>query len=287
MRPGERGAAGIFVGVNATGVTSGFSDEQRLAFGRAAELYDEMRPGYPTAVIDRLMSTAGLADGNLVYEVGAGTGKGTVELARRGLEVLAIEPDPDMVRVARGHCSPFPAVSLLETSYEQWKPTEPRSALISFQAWHWTRPELRYRIAHRAVSPGGTLAGIWSFPDWDRCPLRPRLTAAYQNAAPDMLPDFPMHPASDPTLLAGDWQNETTQAGLFDNPAIWQFEWSQHYSSADYRRLLQTHQDHMLLDTQQQSRLLAAIGGAIDIDGETIDLPLTSYLCTATRSAET
>lgn len=267
------------------GGTTGFSDQQRLAFGRAAELYDEIRPGYPAAVIDALMATAELGTGDRVYEVGAGTGKGTVELAGRGLDVLALEPDPDMARVARRNCAPFPSVSLIETDFERWQPAEPRAALISFQAWHWTRPELRYRIAHRVVRPGGRLAAIWSFPDWERCPLRARLAAAYELAAPEMLADFPMHPASDPTTLAGAWEAETTWEGLFERPAIEEFEWSQQYSAADYVRLLRTHQDHMLLEADQRDRLLARIRELIETATGTIELPLTSYVCTAIRCA--
>ena len=68
-----------------------YSDAQRLAFGTVAELYDRHRPGYPPEAIDRLVRAAGLVAGDEVLEVGAGTGKLTVPLARRGLRVLAIE----------------------------------------------------------------------------------------------------------------------------------------------------------------------------------------------------
>lgn len=264
--------------------TSGFSDEQRLAFGRAAELYDDIRPGYPEALIDGLMAAAGLVDGDRVYEVGAGTGKGTVELAGRGLEVLAIEPDPEMARIARRHLASLPRVSLIETGFEQWACAEPRKTLISFQAWHWMSPELRYRIAHDVICPDGTLGAVWSFPDWQHCLLREQLAEAYRTAAPGMSIDFPMHPASAPTALAGDWKAESVHEGLFRDPVIRQFTWVKRYRDADYVRLLQTHQDHILLGADQRDQLLAQLHDVIHAAGEAIDLPLTSYLCTATRS---
>jgi SAM-dependent methyltransferase len=269
--------------VEASGGPARFTDEQRLAFGRAAELYDEIRPGYPKNVVDGLILTADLVDGDRVYEVGAGTGKGTIELARRGLAVLGIEPDPSMLRIARRHCMAFDRVSLIASDFEHFDQTAPRRALISFQAWHWTAPELRYQRAHRLLSPGGTLAAIWSFPDWQRCSLRQTLVAAYEGSAPGMGADFPMHPASEPTALAGDWQVETTAAGLFENPTVRLFRWCCRYSSTEYIRLLQTHQDHILLTADRRSRLLTTIYNAIEVGGGTIDLPLTSHLCTASR----
>jgi len=262
-----------------------FSEDQRLAFGRAADLYDEVRPGVPDAVISELILRAGLAAGDLVYEVGAGTGKGTVALARRGLEILAIEPSAEMVRVARRNCAEFSGVHLIETDLEHWEPTEPREALFSFQAWHWTRPEVRYRIAYRAVRQGGMLAAIWSFPDWDLCPHRERLATVYEKVAPDMAADFPMHPASNPTALAGDWRIEPVAGGLFERPHTHEHRWTQSYRSHDYARLLQTHQDHILLQPARQQQLLGAIIREIDDAGGVINLPLTTYICTAIRSS--
>ena len=264
----------------------GFSHQQRLVFGRAAELYDEIRPGYPPAILDALMSTAGLERGDRVFDVGAGTGKGTHELARRGLDVLAIEPDADMARTARRRFASVREVRVMQVGFEEVRDLAPRKALVSFQAWHWTQPELRYGIAHRLLCPGGTLAAVWTFPVWDYCPPRARLAAAYTNSVPDMASDFPMHPASHPTALAGDWASETTQAQLFTGPLIRSWPWEQRYTAAQYLRLLQTHQDHMLLPDEQRRRLLDAIHDTISTCGGAIDLPLISYLCTTTRADE-
>ncbi len=39
-------------------------DEQRLAFGAVAELYDRARPSYPSAAVDGLIEYAGLDAGD-------------------------------------------------------------------------------------------------------------------------------------------------------------------------------------------------------------------------------
>jgi len=63
----------------------------RAGFDRVAPLYDRIRPAYPPALFDDLAELAGIGPGCRVLEIGCGTGQATVELARRGCDVLAIE----------------------------------------------------------------------------------------------------------------------------------------------------------------------------------------------------
>ena len=258
-----------------------FSDEQRLAFGRVAELYDRARPSYPAATIDALMQCCGLAPGSRVVEVGAGTGKATELLAARGLEVTAIEPSAGMAAVARVKLASWPAVRIVESTFEDWNPSERCDAVVSVQAWHWVDPAVRYAHAHRALTPGGTLAAVWAFPDWDRCPEREALSRAYRSAP--LQADFPMHPDSEPTRLAGDWTTELAAAGGFGPAEVRRFQWSVAHTAQSYTALLQTHQDHILLADSERAGLMGEIEGAIEAQGGRLELPLTTYLCLARR----
>ncbi len=56
-------------------------DRKRLAFGQVAELYDRARPSYPAEVMQGLVQNMALQAGGPILEVGAGTGKATVQLA--------------------------------------------------------------------------------------------------------------------------------------------------------------------------------------------------------------
>jgi SAM-dependent methyltransferase len=230
-----------------------------------------------------LLHYGALAPGDRVIEVGAGTGKATELLAQRGLHVLALEPSHEMAAVARARCAGYPEVELVETEFERWTPTSPCPAVVSVQAWHWIAPEARYDKAHAALIPGGTLAAIWSFPDWANCGARESLRRAYRSAAPDFAADFPMHPSSRPTRLGGDWHDEIEASGRFGSPEIHAFAWSQTYTSQEYVALLQTHQDHILLPDAKRSLLLGAVARGIDGDGGSLELPLTTYVCLARR----
>jgi SAM-dependent methyltransferase len=259
-------------------------DEQRLAFGAVAELYDRARPSYPAAAIDDVITRAGLQRGDTVLEVGAGTGKATVLLAARGLDVVALEPSVAMAAVARANCRGLAGVRVVESELEQWEPTERFPALVSVQAWHWVAPDVRYERAHAALVADGTLAAVWTFPDWARCGLRDALCDAYRLTAPQLAPDFPMHPASEPTRLAGDWPAEIGASTQFGDPQVTTHPWSQPYTSAEYVDLVQTHQDHILLPAEERRSLLAAIAAAIEgAGGGTLTMPFVTRVCLATR----
>jgi SAM-dependent methyltransferase len=260
-----------------------YEDAQRLAFGRVAELYDRARPSYPAEAIDAVLAHGALAPGTRIVEVGAGTGKATELLARRGLDILGLEPSPEMAAVARVRCAGHPGVQIVEAEFEQWQPEARFAAVVSVQAWHWIAPDVRYVKAHETLVPGGTLAAIWTLPDWAGCLARASLRAAYRNAAVDLPADFPMHPDSEPMRLAGHWDAEIAAGGRFTGPEVRAHPWSATYTSEGYVALLQTHQDHILLRTAERARLLEAIGRAIDADGGSLELPLVTYVCLARR----
>jgi SAM-dependent methyltransferase len=261
-----------------------FLDAQRLAFGSVAELYDRARPSYPPGAIDDVIAHAGLRRGDTVLEVGAGTGKATVLLAARGLDVVALEPSAAMAAMARANCRELVGVRVIESELEGWEAGERFPALVSVQAWHWIAPEVRYACADAALVPGGTLAAVWTFPDWTACPLRDALCDAYRLRAPRLAPAFPMHPASEPTRLAGDWAAEIGASAMFADPQVTTHAWPLPYTSAEYVELLQTHQDHILLAPDDREALLAGIAAVIEGEGNgTLTMPFITRVCLATR----
>lgn len=71
------------------------------AFDRVAAQYHAVRPRYPEASIDTLLTEADLRPGDCVVEFGAGTGILTRQLAERGLRVTAVEPGKNLLDTAR------------------------------------------------------------------------------------------------------------------------------------------------------------------------------------------
>ncbi|UNB52982.1 bifunctional 2-polyprenyl-6-hydroxyphenol methylase/3-demethylubiquinol 3-O-methyltransferase UbiG [Mycolicibacterium sp. YH-1] len=105
------------------------------AFGSAAEEYDRYRPRYPQGLVDSLVSTSRR---DRVLDVGAGTGIASVQFRDRGAQVLAVEPDPAMAKVAATKGIPVEVAT-----FENWKAAGRQFDLVVFaQSFHWVDPQI-------------------------------------------------------------------------------------------------------------------------------------------------
>ncbi|HBW21513.1 MAG: class I SAM-dependent methyltransferase [Streptosporangiaceae bacterium] len=69
--------------------------------GEVADLYHRYRHGYPAAVLDAITGAFGLGPGDIVVDLGCGTGQLAVPMASRVRAVLGVDPEPDMLARAR------------------------------------------------------------------------------------------------------------------------------------------------------------------------------------------
>jgi ubiquinone/menaquinone biosynthesis C-methylase UbiE len=140
---------------------------QRKLFNGVAELYQDTRPGYPDELIDFVVTTAGIAAGGAVLDVGCGTGQLTEPFTSRGFRVTAIDIGPAMIAVAQRRLAdanvsfqavPFEDLDARDGSYD---------LIVSGAAFHWIDPEVRFTRAARLLRPGGWLAVLGSSERYD------------------------------------------------------------------------------------------------------------------------
>ncbi|RZS82943.1 methyltransferase family protein [Motilibacter rhizosphaerae] len=130
------------------------------SFGVVADLYDRVRPGYPDQALDRLLPAHPVR----VLDLGAGTGKLTRQLAARGHDVVAVEPDAGM-RAVLSRSAGRPVEVLAGTAEQLPVPDASVDVVIAAQAWHWVDPERAVPEAARVLRPGGALALLWNVRD--------------------------------------------------------------------------------------------------------------------------
>jgi len=246
--------------------------EQRLVFGEVARQYHCLRPGYPEAVFQALQDYAGLEPGSKVLEIGAGTGKATGPMLRRGWRLVALEPDPEMARVARAAVKDLGEVDLLESTFEAWaEPEEAFAALVAAQSWHWVDPAMRYPKASRVLRNRGTLALVWNRPQDGDPRIREQLDRVYSRLAPHIA-------TGPPGELQGDRRPEIARAGGFDRIELVRVPWEVQYSAPDYAELMRTQSDHRLLAPELLETLLSEVQEVIDSAGGFYRMGYTSLL---------
>ena len=232
------------------------------SFDRSAELYDEVRPGYPEELIEDIIRLSAIPPGGRILEIGPGPGKATLPFARRGYRMLCLEPGANLAAVMRRNVALYPAVEVANTRLEDW-PTEAGSfdLVIAATSFQWLDPDVRYIKTAQALKPGGCAAIFENAhvqaPGGD--PIFRRVQDVYRRHAPSLVweptrvPELPEN--LNPALLA---------TGLFEPVAVKYYPATQIYSTESYLKLLRTFSDHSALPEPTLRALLADIAALIE-----------------------
>jgi SAM-dependent methyltransferase len=130
-----------------------------LSFGSVAEAYDRARPSYPLEAAEWLVGR----EPATVVELGAGTGKLTDRLVELGHDVLATDPDDEMLQHLRLR---HPDLRVA-TAPAEAVPVATRTVdtVVAAQSFHWFDTDRALREAARMLKPEGRIALVWNTRD--------------------------------------------------------------------------------------------------------------------------
>jgi len=230
----------------------------RAGFDRVAPLYDRIRPGYPHALFDDLAELAGIGPGCRVLEIGCGTGQATIELARRGCDVLAIELGARLAAVAAERLAGT-SVRIEVADFDRWTATERGfDVVFAATAFHWLDPATKFDRTAGLLRPGGVLATVASehiaggtaqfFRDVQVC---------YKRYYPDTPPHLTLQPAANIRF-------DREVGDRYGPPVFRRHEWTVDYRTSEYLDLLRTFSPTLALPPPTRDGLLRDIGALID-----------------------
>ena len=128
------------------------------SFDDTALDYDAFRPPYPPEVVQLVVSSGNIDGGSRVLEIACGTGQLSVDLARRGCELVAVEMGPHLARLARRNLAAFPWADVDVARFEEWPlPAARFDVVVCASALHWIAPGVRLAKPAEALRPGGRL----------------------------------------------------------------------------------------------------------------------------------
>ncbi|MBB2910474.1 SAM-dependent methyltransferase [Streptosporangium becharense] len=243
-----------------------------------ARRYDQARPGYPDALVARIVAGSPGPD---VLDVGCGTGIAARQFQAAGCAVLGVEPDVRMADYARSR-----GLQVEVATFESWQPAgRTFDAVIAAQSWHWVDPVAGAVQAARVLRPRGRLA-VFGHVYEPPAEVAEPFAAAYRRTAPDS----PLNgqPARRPLDLYQaaylKFADSLRETGQFTDLEQWRFDWERSYTRDQWLDLLPTTGGLTRLRPDQLAEVLDAVGGAIDSLGGRFTMNYTTLAMTAVRA---
>jgi trans-aconitate methyltransferase len=236
---------------------------RRDGFDTVAVRYARVRPGYPDELYEDLHELAGLRRESRIVEFGCGTGQATVELARRGYRITAVELGAHLAAIARAQLDPYPHARVVTADVDTWEHTgEPFELVLAATSFHWLDRATRLERSARLLVPDGQLAVVTThhvagnrddafFDDVQH--LYDRHTRTTPGA--HRLRRAPAIPIDTSALCEG---------GYFAGVRWRRYELDVTYTAAQYTDLLGSYSNHIALAEPVRDALLEDIARLID-----------------------
>jgi SAM-dependent methyltransferase len=244
---------------------------RRLTFGAHAGEYERARPAWPAEAARWLVPE----DAKLVVELGAGTGKLTRAMAALGVRVVAVEPDPRMLTVLRGH-----GLEGVEGSAESIPFGDAvADGVVAGSSLHWFELDLALPEIHRVLRPGGRFAFGWNHRD-DRHPAIAGMGEAVYSAQAR---------TRGPRWRSRDWADELNASGLFEDVEHALFEHVHELPRAALHDHLLSYSGVAALPGDERARVAREVAQVLDSDpsvhdGDTLRLPFVVAAYRARRA---
>jgi SAM-dependent methyltransferase len=153
-------------------------------FRSTAAYYTRFRVPYPEALIDDVARRVGLEPGDRVLDLGCGPGMLAIAFARRGMSVLGLDPEDEMLEAARADAASAGVdVTFRQgSSYDLPAETGAFKLVVIGRAFHWMDREKTLEMLDGLLVADGAIAlfddhAVKRTPDWK--PLLDRLSQAF------------------------------------------------------------------------------------------------------------
>lgn len=245
------------------------------SFAWGASDYDRLRPEFPARLFDDLSARAGGRMAGRILEIGAGTGRATLPLARRGAVIDAVEPSADMLRVLGERLQAEALadhVTVRQAMFEDVDPAAGYDVVVAAQSFHFADPATRWTRLASLLGSGGVAFLFWN--GWHLDSTRhdaEAVRAVYAAHGHGLASDLDDHRSTT------SWAELEIEADpsltLAESMA---YQWSRALSIEDYLGLLSTTSQYAIVPADTRDRLLrhlsTAIGPTAFLNGRTLML---------------
>lgn len=131
------------------------------SFNGKTEDYEKGRPEISHEALKYLYSI--IPSDAVFADVGAGTGKFTSLIVKKGNFVYAVEPNKEMRSVLENKLQKYQNIKILDTSAENTGiPSQSVDVIVAVTALHWFDLNAFKKECHRILKPGGMVVAIYN-----------------------------------------------------------------------------------------------------------------------------
>ncbi len=249
---------------------------KRITFENVADIYDEVRAGYPEELVEDIVGLSGLPSDGRILEIGCGPGNATISFARRGYRILAVELGERLCELAAERCRAYPGVEIVNLAFEDWQLDERAFDLaVAADSFHWISPEVGYPKVAGALKDSGSAAFFWRVPVDAKTDLSRAIDSVYQETAPQFINPDKRFTAE---WLVGVILENFRAGGWFGEVTTKQYFWSETLTAEQYIRGLRTFSMHQGIDEVMREKLYTRIGEVIEGFGGKVTQPQSVVL---------
>ena len=242
------------------------------SFEHGAEDYERLRPEFPTQLFDDIRAAAGTRLDGRVLEIGAGTGRATLPLARDGAKIEVVEPSEDMLGILAGRLEAEALgdqCDLRQATFEQVDPAQVYDVIIAAQSFHWADPATRWPRLSSLLRTDGRAYLFWN--GWHLAAQTHNVGAVlalYDDCGHGLQPDLEDHRA-DVRWADSEIEAEPT-LDLVDART---YEWPWRLPVDDYLTLLMTTSQYSVAAASVRDPLMKSLrqllGDQVTLNGKT------------------
>lgn len=249
------------------------------SFDVFAENYHSARPGYPAALYEDIKDLCGIGSASRLLEIGAGSGIATVELAKFGCRIVAIEPGAHLAAIAGKQTEGSKNVEVLEGTFENFQSSEQFDAILAFTAYHWIDEGIKYQKVFDLLDDAGSLVLVWNSFFLSDSEVTAEVNRAYYQHLPDAYPNESSVAEVNEGVLSRlhRREQEVVQNLLLYTVALRKYYAVYNYNAETYPKLLNTFPKIVEVEEEQRKRFFARISEIVSKHG-TISVPVLTTL---------
>lgn len=194
-------------------MTAHFADST-TRFSTKAEVYAKARPRYPASVVNFLEGQGVLYQGNIIADLGSGTGLSAEPFLAASYEVIGIEPNDAMRSEGDTYLAKFHRFrSVKGTSEATTLPDQSVDVIIAAQVFHYFDLDKTRLEAQRILRPPGWFVAMWNHRNHEYTPLHREYEAILRKYCPEyhILADLYRSPTRSATFFGPGYGDATLQ----------------------------------------------------------------------------